>query len=58
MQRAPIGRSSFTGKDLLGAGPQRVIGIVNALSRGVIDPEKLEERRERHNQPGIRRTSK
>jgi hypothetical protein len=34
-----------------------VIGIVNAPSGGVIVPEKEEERRERYNQPGIRRTS-
>jgi hypothetical protein len=31
--------------------------MVNALCRRVIDPEKQEERRERHNQPGIRTTS-
>jgi hypothetical protein len=34
-----------------------VIGIVNALCRCVIDPEKWEERHERHSQPGIRQTS-
>jgi hypothetical protein len=37
--------------------PRGVIGIVNALFECVIDPEKLEEHRERHNQPGIPRTS-
>jgi len=32
------------------------VGILNALSAGVIDLEKQEDRRERNNQPGIRGT--